>query len=59
VRGEIVLVISPAAENNEVNAEEKAKELIREGLQGRELREALVVMGVPRNTAYELSLKNW
>jgi 16S rRNA (cytidine1402-2'-O)-methyltransferase len=59
VRGEIVLVIGPAEEKvDSLNAEEKAQELIAQGLHGRELREALMVLGVPRNIAYKLSLKN-
>lgn len=57
-RGEMVLVISPAPAQSEVlNAEAKALELASQGFQGRELREALVALGVARNTAYELSLK--
>jgi 16S rRNA (cytidine1402-2'-O)-methyltransferase len=57
VRGEIVLVISPAPGQTPVNAEEKVQELIAQGLQGRELREALIDLGIARNTAYELSIK--
>jgi 16S rRNA (cytidine1402-2'-O)-methyltransferase len=56
VRGEIVLVIAAAPEKLEINAEEKANTLIAQGLQGRALREALIDLGVPRNTAYELSI---
>jgi 16S rRNA (cytidine1402-2'-O)-methyltransferase len=56
VRGEIVLVVGPA-EKSEINIEEKHLELKSQGLEGRELREALISSGVPRNMAYQLSLK--
>ena len=56
VRGEIVLVLGPAEKSEEVNVEEKVLELKARGLEGRELREALIAGGVPRNLAYKESL---
>jgi 16S rRNA (cytidine1402-2'-O)-methyltransferase len=56
VRGEIVLVIAPAPEKGKVDAEEKATQLLAQGLRGQDLREALIDLGVPRNRAYALSV---
>lgn len=58
VKGEIVVVVSPnEARTDEADFEEQAQKLAAEGLTGKDLRKALIVMGVPRNRAYDLALK--
>lgn len=57
VKGEVVIVIGPTQRSGESpDFAVKARELAAEGLSGRELREALMALGAPRNVAYELSL---
>lgn len=60
-RGEIVVVIGPAAERGDTDAENArhhatARALRSAGIDGRTLRDALVALGVPRNDAYRLAL---
>lgn len=57
VKGEIVIVIAPAARAEPLDAEAKAAEFKAQGLSGRELREALIDVGVARNEAYRLSIE--
>ncbi len=57
-RGEIVIVVGPAAAQEEAPSqhEEVAASLAGAGVRGRLLREALSALGVPRNEAYRLAL---
>jgi 16S rRNA (cytidine1402-2'-O)-methyltransferase len=57
-RGEIVIVVGPAAPQEEAPSqhEEVAASLAGAGVRGRLLREALSALGVPRNEAYRLAL---
>ncbi len=58
VKGEIVIVVSPTSDQRQdLDFVAEAARLKTEGLQGRSLREALSVLGAPRNLAYELSVK--
>jgi 16S rRNA (cytidine1402-2'-O)-methyltransferase len=58
VKGEVVIVVSPASEQTrEIDFATEAERLRAEGLAGRDLREALGTLGAPRNLAYELSVK--
>lgn len=58
VKGEIVIVVSPANEQKqETDFVAEAARLKAEGLHGRELRERLEALGASRNLAYELSVK--
>ncbi len=58
VKGEVVVVVSPLlAQKETLDFLEEANRLKVEGLRGRDLREALSALGVPRNLAYELSVK--
>lgn len=56
VKGEIVIVIAPY-EAPTLDAEAQARVLREQGLTGRDLREALLEVGVARNEAYRLSLE--
>jgi 16S rRNA (cytidine1402-2'-O)-methyltransferase len=58
VKGEIVIVVAPTTEQKEkVDFAKEAAKLREKGVQGRDLREALMMLGAPRNLAYELSVK--
>lgn len=59
VKGEIVIVIGPSSETKqEIDFIAEAERLRTQGLSGRELREALAMLGAPRNLAYALSVKS-
>lgn len=58
VKGEIVIIVGPAPERDEsADHRHRAEVLVRSGLTGRDLRDALQELGVPRNLAYELALE--
>lgn len=58
VKGEIVVVVGPAAEPAEApDFAAEAEALARAGVGGRTLRQALQELGAPRNLAYELALQ--
>ena len=58
VRGEVVVVVSPNPQPaQETDFAAKARELAAGGLSGRDLRNALMTFGAPRNLAYELALE--
>ena len=58
VKGEIVIVVAPLEkETGEDDFTAQAERFAAEGLRGRDLRKALTAVGVPRNVAYDLSLK--
>ena len=57
VKGEIVIVIAPADATESPDAEAAAAKFKQQGLSGRELREALIALGVARNEAYRLSIE--
>jgi 16S rRNA (cytidine1402-2'-O)-methyltransferase len=56
LKGEVVIVIAPADPSPDIDYRSKARELAAQGVTGRSLRAALMDLGAPRNTAYELSL---
>lgn len=59
VKGEIVIVVGPAPEPAEAtDFAAEAEALVRAGLHGRTLRDALQELGAPRNVAYELALRH-
>jgi 16S rRNA (cytidine1402-2'-O)-methyltransferase len=58
VKGEVVIVVSANPEPTEtLDFAAETERLRAEGLYGRDLREALVSLGAPRNLAYDLSVK--
>lgn len=56
VKGECVVVVGPREEFEAVDFSGLAETLSESGLSGRDLREALIEAGAPRNLAYELAL---
>ncbi len=53
----MVIAIGPADPPPDIDFRSKARELAARGVTGRRLRTALMELGAPRNTAYELSLR--
>lgn len=56
IKGEVVIVVAPATEIQGSDYHQQAEALVAQGLSGRELREALIAAGTPRNLAYRIAL---